>query len=151
MDPADLERLIDRELDALPAPRAPRTLLPRVMAAIDARAFLPWHARGWFAWPLALRLLSAVVFVSSVLAVAWLPELGAAIAAGSDLGGRLPPIVGETVRELSRIWTTAGVLWRTVIAPVATGLTLFVMLMSVACVAFGTALNRVALGGASDV
>ena len=46
----DLERLIDRELTALPEPRAPRTLLPRIMTAVHAAR--PRTSGGWFTWPL---------------------------------------------------------------------------------------------------
>ena len=40
MDPADLERLIDRELRSLPAPRAPRALLPQLRAAVATISFV---------------------------------------------------------------------------------------------------------------
>ena len=61
MDPVDLERLIDRELRSLPAPRAPRTLLPRVMAAANEAANRPWYSRTWLQWPVGWQLASALV------------------------------------------------------------------------------------------
>ena len=33
-------------------PRAPHTLLPRVLAAVQAWAQRPWYERAWFTWPL---------------------------------------------------------------------------------------------------
>ena len=60
MDPAELERLVDRALGQLPAPRAPRTLLPRVMAAVPTPA-RPWHARPWLMWPAGWQIISLVV------------------------------------------------------------------------------------------
>ena len=46
MDPDELASLIDRELRDLPGPRAPRSLLPRVLEAV-AEARRPWYARAW--------------------------------------------------------------------------------------------------------
>ena len=58
MNPDDLERLAHHELHRLPAPRAPRTLLPRVMAAVEAWANRPWYTRAWFTWPLGWQVAS---------------------------------------------------------------------------------------------
>ena len=63
MNPDDLERLTHRELHRLPAPRAPRTLLPRVMAAVEAWANRPWYTRAWFTWPLGWQVASAAALV----------------------------------------------------------------------------------------
>ena len=54
----DLERRVHDELRRLPAPLAPGTLLPRVLAAVDAWARRPWYARAWFTWPIGLRVAS---------------------------------------------------------------------------------------------
>src|SRR5947207_14153079 len=50
MNPIDLEQLVDAELKRLPTPRAPRTLLPRVLAATASEP-RPQPSRGWGAWP----------------------------------------------------------------------------------------------------
>ena len=42
---------IQRELRQLPLVKAPTTLAPRVLAAIEARAHQPWWKRSWAAWP----------------------------------------------------------------------------------------------------
>jgi hypothetical protein len=60
----DLEKQMDRELRSLPAPRAPETLAPRVMAAIAAQAALPWHRRPWFEWPRGWQVASAALTVA---------------------------------------------------------------------------------------
>ena len=60
MGPADFEHRLTRELQMLPTPRAPGTLLPRVMAAVQAWALRPWYQRAWFTWPPARRMLCAV-------------------------------------------------------------------------------------------
>ncbi len=48
---ARLEALVGRKLRQLSGRRAPETLLPRVLAAIEAQAHLPWWQRSWSYWP----------------------------------------------------------------------------------------------------
>ena len=55
LPPDELERLIHRELRALPARRAPRTLESRVLAALEQRTALPWYRQGWSYWPATVR------------------------------------------------------------------------------------------------
>ena len=52
MNPIDLEQIVDAELKRLPGPKAPPTLLPRVLAATAAHPQTT-PASGWFAWPRA--------------------------------------------------------------------------------------------------
>jgi hypothetical protein len=49
------ETEIDRELKGLPELQAPASLIPRVMAALESRAAVPWFMRSWPAWPVALK------------------------------------------------------------------------------------------------
>jgi hypothetical protein len=53
--PEELEQMIHRTLRSLPDRRAPRSLEGRVMAAIAARAALPWWKQSFARWPLAAR------------------------------------------------------------------------------------------------
>ena len=55
---------IDRELQKLPELIAPRTLILRVMAAIEQRLNLPWYRQAWQVWPLALRGVSLVILLA---------------------------------------------------------------------------------------
>jgi hypothetical protein len=50
-----LEAALHAELKKLPLPTAPRTLIPRVLGLIEARARLPWWQRTWWDWPLAAK------------------------------------------------------------------------------------------------
>jgi hypothetical protein len=59
-----LQAEVDAVLKGLPERTAPRTLLPRVMAAIEGRAVLPWHRQSWQMWPPALRVASLVVLLA---------------------------------------------------------------------------------------
>jgi len=76
MNDRRLEARIHRELRALPSLRAPRTLAPRVLAAIAARHAAPWFRRSWNTWPLAMKIsffglgfaaLGGLVFLGTVL------------------------------------------------------------------------------------
>lgn len=69
-----LERRIHQELRDLPSLKAPKSLGPRVLAAIAAREAAPWFRKTWADWPLAMK---AVFFILGTAA------LGGLIAAGS--------------------------------------------------------------------
>ena len=141
MDPADLERLIDRELRALPPPRAPRALLPRVMAAVDDAARRPWYMRPWLQWPVTGQLASALVLIGVVAAGGvLLPQLRAAV---STFG-----FVADSTRDVEVATTTMRVLWRTLLAPVVPWAFGLLTLMCAACAVFGTALNHLVFGRA---
>ena len=116
----DLERRVTEELRRLPAPLAPATLLPRVLAAVDAWANRPWYARAWFTWPLAWQIVSV-----------------AAVALGVYGTWNLPPLPASVVATTS----AGGVIWRTLIEPLLGYVAGLVVLMCLACAVFGAALN----------
>jgi hypothetical protein len=125
-DNDELAALADRELRRLPPPRAPDTLLPRVMAAIEASAGRPWYTRTWFAWPAGWRVLSIVPPALLVYAVwSWSPPPAP------------PTLVAAT--DASRV------VWGALIEPLLPYILVVVLLMGVACAAFGLALNYVLL------
>jgi hypothetical protein len=146
MDPADLERQVQRALEGLPPVRAPRTLTPRVMQALRVpRA--PWYARPWSTWPGTARLVSAVSMVPVVWAVLLV------LPAVQNEAGRLAAVVASessplvmAADTLRALWSAAEVL-RRASAPVlgyAAGLTL---LMSGAFAVVGAAMTHVMWGG----
>jgi hypothetical protein len=147
MDPADLERLIDRELRTLPPPRAPRTLLPRVMTAVH-RSTRPWYSRAWLTWPIGWQVASVCLLLGAVAATALvlptLRELAGALTFVTDVQGN----VAETAREVETATTAVRVLWRALLAPVVPYAFGLVLLMCVACAVFGTALNHLVFGRA---
>ncbi len=149
-DPADLERAIGRALDALPPPRAPRTLLPRVMADVRAQAAVVTSGRRpWFAWsPLAQ---AALIVVSlAVLTVAWWAWPFAAYA--TDLlpepvrqAGRQADVVASTASDLLHV---GSLVWQAVVGPIVKGLFMITLVLCMACALIAAALGRIALGGA---
>lgn len=126
---ADLAALVQRELEQLPTPRAPETLLPRVMLAVSARASGPWYGRAWFTWPWHWRLASI-----------------AAVAVAAFGAWRLPPAPPSVVTAIS----TTRVVWDALVQPLLPYLVAIMLLMGLACVVFGAALNYVLLERAGE-
>ena len=148
MEPGDLERLIDRELRALPPPHAPRALLPRIMAAVEDRAQRPWYTRAWLQWPVGWQLASALMLIGVVATGGvLLPQLRAAVMALSVVA-KLRGDVAESAREVEVATTAVRVVWRTLLAPVVPWAFALITLMCAACAVFGTALNHLVFGRA---
>jgi hypothetical protein len=55
MNPEELEKMVHAALRALPDRQAPATLEARVLAAIEARAAVPWWHKSWSHWPRSVR------------------------------------------------------------------------------------------------
>ena len=133
MDDLDLERLVDRELKQLPLPPAPRTLLPRVMAAAATVRPVAWYRRPWLEWPWAIQALSVVIF-------------GSLAAGGWSLWNQAPELA-------SRVNQTAAVsraLWNVLFGPITFVVVALTIVVGLACAAAWTAVTRVTFGGASS-
>jgi hypothetical protein len=139
MNADDLERLIAAELRRLPAPPAPRTLLPRVLAATVARRRSPWHDRRQSSSRPAWRVASVVgapgVAVVSMLAWFWLRGLEGEPAALAALLG-----------NLDRASALVRVSWRVLLQPLAFSVMAAAVVLSLGCAALWSVLNRFALG-----
>lgn len=149
MHPVDLEAIVARELRQLPMPRAPHTLLPRVLAAVQKWTLRPWYERAWLTWPLGWQVVSLAALVLLVAGSALLLLNIRAVAAG--VTSMFPDGVAGDVAGIAQgleITTTAAlVLWRTLVKPFVAYAFALVVLMCLACAAFGTALNQVVTGG----
>jgi len=149
MNHIDLQQLLERELKQLPTPRAPDALLPRVLAA----TVLPRPVRsygGWLAWPRAWQIVSAAALMALV-AGGWmvLPLTGA-----SDLfwpgAAAAPAPVTTFVRNAGETATVVRVLWQVLVQPVATYVLVLAISLALACAVLWTAVERLALGGATQ-
>lgn len=130
MEPFDL----DRELAALPKPRAPRTLLPRVLAATAMR---PEAAEtGWMTWPRTWQAASVAALLAIVAGAAWLFSAP-------------PAPVSGMAQSAGQAATTIRVLWDVVFEPAAAYLFVIGIVLTLICAAAWAALE-VALGGASQ-
>lgn len=140
----DLEALVGRELRQLPSPRAPHTLLPRVMAAVRAWTERPWYERAWFTWPLGWQVASAaaLMLLGILLPGAWAATVGAASTFAAPMIGEVVEIAGRAAVAVN----AAAVLWRALFEPVIPYVFGLVMVMCLACAAFGAALNHVVFG-----
>jgi hypothetical protein len=144
MHPADLETFVDSELKRLPLPRAPETLLPRVLAAVQHWAQRPWYSREWFTWPLAWQAASVAALVLIIGAGAMVipgAQTAAAALSSGPIGG-----VAAIARRAEVTFNAARILWRAIAEPLVPYGFALVMLMCLACAVCATALNRVALG-----
>jgi hypothetical protein len=118
----ELESRVDRDLRRLPLPMAPATLLPRVLAAVDAWARRPWYTRAWFTWPLGWQIASIAALALFAVGLWMLPPA--------------PPSFVVTSNA-------SRVLWRTIVEPFLLYAFGIVILMCLACAAFGAALSYV--------
>lgn len=135
MDPVDLDERLDRELRGLPTPRAPQTLLPRVLAATANREPAA-AATGWSTWPLVWRAASvAALVVVAVLA--------------SRVFSAPPAAVSGATERAGEVATVVRVLWEVMLQPVATYLFILGISLALACALAWAALEA-ALGGASQ-
>jgi len=133
-----------RSLLALPAPRAPRTLAPRVMAAVQARLARP-GPQTWFDWPMAWKVGSVTGAVAMVAAVVlawpvlleWLRPLSGAISARA----------GGAWHEAIVALSVAGVFFRAVWYPLVLPFLVFVTAVTIVCATVGAVLGRLAPGG----
>ena len=133
IDPADLDARLDAELRQLPPVRAPRTLLPRVLAATAGRQSAP-AATGWSTWSLPWRI------AVSTAAVAFLAAMSILIAAP-------PRGVTDAAKTVGDVATIARVVWDVMLQPVATYLVVLGISLALACALAWAALEA-ALGEA---
>jgi len=146
---------LHQALKALPAPRAPRTLLPRVMAAAEARR--P-HAgvRPWFTWPLEWRVAATVAAVV-VIGAGWLAWPAIAMVGGLALertAGALEARAAAALPGSAAAAHLAAVAWEMLVQPALGVVLVWMVVMCAVTVAIGAAfsvaLGRVALGEVSQ-
>ncbi len=136
LDPADLERRVDRALKQLPMPAAPPAFGARLMRRIarEQAVALPGAARASFEWPVALKIAVSAVSAALVTGALMMWPLAMEFARTS---WQSPVVV------LLRVAAAAA---RPMI-PVAL---IYVTAMCAACAAAASMLKHVALGGASQ-
>lgn len=125
MNPSDPESLIHRKLAELPAPKAPGTLLPRIMAEVRRTRRSPWRQRTWIGGVRqqpAVRLAAGTVLIlMGGLFVDW--TSGGRV--GNAWGGFLTTAEEAAVGAEAMV-REARVLWRVILEPIAAYLVLWV-------------------------
>jgi len=146
MPRADLEQIVHDELRRLPSPDAPSTLLPRVMAAVQEWTMRPWYERAWFTWPLGWQVISlaALVGLAGAGVVMFPSAEQALVTAVASRTAVLSAALGSVLGHTEAAITAGRIVWRALGEPLVPYAFTVVLLMCLACVAFGTALNRVA-------
>jgi hypothetical protein len=151
MNPDDLEHLIDRELKQLPVPRAPETLLPRVLAATAGRKPTPSYAAPWLDWSRRRQLASVAVLVLIAAGVGLLGHLGwLEVVARLSWLGSASGTVTRVAAAAEDGATLVRACWRVLLGPVTFSLLVVALSLSLACAALWAALDRIAMGGASE-
>lgn len=146
MNPIDLETRMDRTLRRSHARRAPQTLLPRVLAAVQEWSQRPWYSRAWFTWPIGGQIVSAAALVLVVIGAAILTA--SAQSAVDQTAIRVFSGVMPVAQQAEAVLNAARVVWHAILEPLAVYAFAVVVVMFLACVAFGTALSHVAFGRA---
>jgi hypothetical protein len=136
----ELNELFDRELRQLPTMKAPRSLAPRVMAAVRAKvaaAEAPWWLQSWAQWPMYAR---AALFVAALL-IASLFFSGSVV-----IDDQMPTYQNAFSSALGEFWAygnTAAVLWQKVGQPLFLTRFAICVVMYLVCVGLGTAMFRI--------
>ena len=125
MKPSDLESFIQRKLAELPAPKAPGTLLPRIVAEARRTRRSPRRQGSWIGGVRqrpAVRLVAWIALIlMGVLALDW--SSGGVV--GSTWGVFLAT-VDEAAGGARAILQGGKVLWRVLLEPIAVYLILWV-------------------------
>jgi hypothetical protein len=147
----DLEKAVDAALRRLPAPRAPETLVPRVMAAaVRLQEARPWHARAWLTWPPHWQAASGLTFTLLLAGlVASFSIVDAALSRHPLVPARVARWLAAELAPAAAAFSAAGMLWRVLVQPVVACLIALVATASVTCVATGAALAHVTRGRTS--
>ena len=155
MDPAELEREIDAALRRLPAPRAPLTLTPRVMAGVRLRGQKPWYRRSWFAWPAGGRFVAAsAALLLIAAAIWWMPSAlqvtaRAATSLATSVGQYLSWQPPDSVRRILEVAGAVQAVWRTLLGPWVLYASAFAVVMGGVFALCAAVLTRVTLGRAA--
>jgi len=148
LDP--LAQEIDTYLRALAPPRAPSSLLPRVLAATTLRPSAPWYAQRWQAWSPDLRVAAALIGVLAVVNLIW---LAGAIGTSGWVDGlaidAVPAMWQPFVTRASAVMSLVSAVWESLGAPLTAALAPVVIAFGVACAGCGLALRQLVPGGTS--
>jgi len=144
---SERDEALHRELRRLPDRTAPDTLVPRVLAALEARARLRWWQQPFWHWTVPVQTALIGLLVANAAIFMWVGWAGARIALGDP-----------TPALLLKVWATASVLWETVstlldalflvlrvgLQPWMIGALVVSFMMYLACVGMGTVCLRMA-------
>ena len=151
MRPADQDHPIGGPLRSLPAPQAPPSLLPRVMAAVRVWAERPWYERAWFTWPVQGQVAAVAVLVTVLAGIVTIwPNVASRVdTAVAPLTSAITDDVTDTAEQAAMVTTVVRLVGRSFFTTVMPYASAIVLLMCLACGLFAMALNYVASGRTS--
>lgn len=139
---------LDRELKSLPDHQAPPTLIPSVLAAIEARSARPWYKQSWVSWPVGVRLVVTAVSLLVIAASAW---SWADIVSNLGVFGSVEETISDFVYIAGAVMNLAYLVVNAVItglartySPFLLGIAIVLIAMYLACIGCGTLLYRLA-------
>jgi hypothetical protein len=147
MDTDDLERLTGQKLRSLPPPRAPRTLLPRVMDAVR-HAARPWYQRAWFTWPAGWQAASVAALLVLVAALSTLGPVADArsVEVLTSLDRTVVEPAASMAEHAATVMRAAAIMGRTANEALFGVLPLLFLIMLATTVVLGATIGRVAMG-----
>jgi hypothetical protein len=149
MNQFDLQQLVDRELKQLPLPKAPDALLSKVLAVTVQQA--PSSSYGaWLAWPRVWQFASTAALVALATGAWMLLQMVHPEALLWRAAGAAPARVSGLVQNASDAATVGRVFWEVLLKPIATYVSALAISFALACALLWTAVERLALGGASE-
>ena len=147
----ELEKRVERALDSLPAPKAPATLMPRVMQAVAAAAAkpVPWYSRAWLQWPLEAQLASLIALTAAGIAL-WIegPAMWTWTTNVVSVSPETPAWWASLIKGFGGALAVARLPWR-MLEPVAFYFGLLALIASLAMAASWYAVSRLFSGGVS--
>jgi hypothetical protein len=139
---------LHRELRQLPPLKAPQTLIPRVVSAIESKACQPWWKKSWAQWPPLARLF--FVLLSAPVAGAIL-YFAFRLSNGMSLETIQPKVV-NSFNFLAPVWHLIVALGNAFLLLIRSGGQLFIWItlgflaaIYLSCVGLGTFCYRIAL------
>lgn len=102
----DWDARLDRALKNLPDREAPPSLIPNVMARLQAQREVPWHQKSWWEWPAALRIGSLAGSLAMLLGLLWATGRLKGIELGTQLSAwntELQPTLGYLGKALDSV------------------------------------------------
>ena len=136
----DLNELFDRELGQLPTMQAPRTLAPRIMAVVRARAAAaaaPWWLQSWAQWPMYAR---AALFIVALL-IASIFFSGSVVL--DDQLRSSPNPFSSFFGDFTTVGNISGLLWQKIGQPLFLTRIAVCVAMYFVCIGLITAMYRV--------
>lgn len=150
----DPDTLIDAALRELPAPRAPHTLLPRVMRAVAVCTRRPWYQRAWLTWPLGWQLVSGGAVAAVCAAMLFVPELLQAVASlppdrAAGTAGTVQQVL-RAAREIAAASDALRIVYRLIVLPGVLYAGVVLALTGAACAASMATLSMLTFGRTSQ-